>query len=309
MEVCMGLRKGGEVILIEQFLSRPSAIPVTHPSGCFLRFKQMRKMGAQRRHSGPSADINHLLLRRLDMKIAERADGAHRITRLKLEEIARADAGRDVPSGWRHGNTNIEPKAALGRAVAGNRIIISTSFLWIAGDAIKSVFLLPLRSEQLWNIELTKGDHVISRDIDLQIVTRGKRDHSIFVQRFQDQFFDKGCYVLIAHHPKGNRFGRAGASTSRLADIQKQFSRACFERIGRQTSANRSPRRRAVREMKPAIMFRAFDDVSLHQPVTEMRIAMGASAVQGKKFPFMITNERVGLLAMVEADDVVTAQP
>ena len=77
-------------------------------------------MRPQRRHARAAADIDHFLLRRLEVKVAGRPDGADRIAGLEAEHVGRTDAGRTVLSRWRRGDADVEAQRGFGAGVAGH---------------------------------------------------------------------------------------------------------------------------------------------------------------------------------------------
>ena len=68
-------RELAKVILVKDLLPRARAVPKADPARGVFRLEQVREMRAQRSHARAAADVDHFLLRRLDMKIAERSDG------------------------------------------------------------------------------------------------------------------------------------------------------------------------------------------------------------------------------------------
>ena len=55
-------------------------------------------------------------------------------------------------------------------------------------------------------------------------------------------------------------------------------------------------------------MLGALDDVSLHQAVGKMNVAVGAESVGRVELALLVAIESVGFLAVVEADDVGAAK-
>ena len=73
----------------------------------------MREVRAQGRHAGTAADIHHFLLRRLDVEIAERADGGDGVARFEAEHVGGADARRAILSRRRRGDADVEAEHAI----------------------------------------------------------------------------------------------------------------------------------------------------------------------------------------------------
>ncbi len=88
-----------EVVFVEDLLPRSCAVPEADLARGLLGFEQVGEVGAQRSHAGAAADVDHLPLRRLDMEIAEGADGGDDVARLEAEDVAGADAGSAVLAG------------------------------------------------------------------------------------------------------------------------------------------------------------------------------------------------------------------
>src|SRR5580698_934478 len=103
----------------------------------------MREMGAQWRHACASADVDHLVLRGLDVKIAEGADGGNGVARLEAEDVARSRAGRAILTGRRRGDADVEAELALSARIGGKRIIVAPAGARIARDQIEDVLIAP----------------------------------------------------------------------------------------------------------------------------------------------------------------------
>src|SRR5687768_14406511 len=86
-EIRVPRREVGEIILVEDFLPRARTVPETDFARGVFSLEQMREMRTKRSHSSAPTDINHLLLRRLQMKIAERADRRHVVACLEIKNV------------------------------------------------------------------------------------------------------------------------------------------------------------------------------------------------------------------------------
>lgn len=73
-EVMMPFGELLKIIIVENLLPGARAVPEADlPDGVFI-FKTVCEMGSKRRHPRTAANIDHLALRRLDMKVPERPD-------------------------------------------------------------------------------------------------------------------------------------------------------------------------------------------------------------------------------------------
>lgn len=79
----MFLGQGFKVLLIINFLTRASPVPKAHFACGGLGFKEMGQMGSQWCHASPAADVDHLALCGLDVKIAKGPDGGQFISGLE----------------------------------------------------------------------------------------------------------------------------------------------------------------------------------------------------------------------------------
>ena len=128
------------------------------------------------------------------------------------------------------------------------------------------------------------------------------------IDGFEHQLLDEGGNAAVADHAQLIGGFRAGPGPAGADDVEPEASLAFFQRIGGKAAADRRAGGRAVREIEAAVVLRAFDDAAFDEPVGEVGVAVGADAVGGVEFSLLVTDEGVGFLAMVEADDVGRTQ-
>src|SRR5271154_3188397 len=133
-------------------------------------------MGTERGHASASANIDHLAHGWLHMEVAEGTDAGDRVAGLKAEQIAGADAGRAILTGWRGGDTHVEAKRVLGLLVACEGIIVTAIDPRVTGHKVKDVLVLPHGRERLGNVEVAEVHRVICGYIELQVVARCEDD-------------------------------------------------------------------------------------------------------------------------------------
>jgi hypothetical protein len=71
VEVVMLRRESLEVVGVIDFLPRASAIPITDAAPALVLLQQPCEVRPQRGHARSAADVDHFLLRRLDVEVAE----------------------------------------------------------------------------------------------------------------------------------------------------------------------------------------------------------------------------------------------
>lgn len=77
----------------------------------------MGEMVPQRSHARSTSNVYHLFLRRLDVEVAEGADGVHLVARLQVEEVAGAKTRRAILPRRRRRDAHVEFKCLLLRCI------------------------------------------------------------------------------------------------------------------------------------------------------------------------------------------------
>src|ERR1039458_7570369 len=85
-EVGVLARQTFKILLVEDLLPRPGAIPIADAAAGGQGFKQMRQVRAQRGHARATAHINHLRGAGFDVESAERTDGRYFVAGLERSE-------------------------------------------------------------------------------------------------------------------------------------------------------------------------------------------------------------------------------
>ncbi len=86
-EIVVLIGEISEIVFVENFLHRARPIPEADLSSSLLGLEEVGKMGAERSHASPSANVNHFALGRLDVEVTEWTDGGDRVSGLKVEDV------------------------------------------------------------------------------------------------------------------------------------------------------------------------------------------------------------------------------
>ena len=238
------------------------------------------------------------------MKIAEGANTGNGVAGFEAKDVAGADAGSAVLPRGRGRDAYVEAQRALRLPVVGEQIVVAATSLAIACDKIEDVLVLPDGGEGLRDIELAEANDVISGDVQMQVVPRSEDEFFFGVRWFEHEFLYEGGDVAVGHDAEAVGFLRAGASAASANNVDKHSAIALLERIGGEAAADRSARWRTVDEMEAPVVFGTLNDLSLYQALGEVGVAVGAHSVGGVEFAFFVAVKSIGLLAVIEADDV-----
>src|SRR5450755_3722079 len=80
-------------------------------------------MRAQRRHACTAADIDHFLVARFDVEIAERPDGADLVAGSEPVDIRRAHTRSAILPAWWRRDADIESQLTVHGWVGGDRVV------------------------------------------------------------------------------------------------------------------------------------------------------------------------------------------
>src|ERR1700722_11759195 len=265
-------------------------------------------MSAERSHAGSPADVNHLPLSGLDMEIPEGANGGDDVAGFQVEDVTGTHTRSAVLARRWGRNANVEAQRALGLLIAGQGVVVTAPGLRVARDVVKDVLALPNRGKGLGYVKCTEGNCVVSRNVKLQIIARRKGNSFVRVQRFENEFLDEGGNVQIADDSESGRLLRTGAGAAGSDDVEAEAAVALFNRISSESAAGRSAGGGAGEQIETAIVLGTLDDLSLHQAIGKMRVAVGAHSVGSVEMTLVVTIERVGFLSLIEADDVGATQ-
>lgn len=191
---------GGEVvkeIVVKDFLAGACSVPEGDFAFGVLGFEEVGDVGAERGHAGAAADVEHFLLGRFDMEIAEGADGGDGIAGFEVEDIGGADAWGAVHALWGCRDADIKGEGAFFGAVAGEGVIIAAIGVVVGGDQIEKVIALPDIVEGCGDIEIAEADLLESGDVELEVIAWGEGDVLVGVDGFEHQFFDKSGDAAI----------------------------------------------------------------------------------------------------------------
>ena len=86
-------------------------------------------------------------------------------------------------------------------------------------------------------------------------------------------------------------FLRASANAAGVHDVDVDASVALFNRICRETAADRRARGRSIDEIEAPIMLGALDDLALHQAVGKVSVAVRAEAVGREEAAVFVAKE------------------
>ena len=175
-EVRVLMGEAAEIVLVEYLLPRARAIPEAHLSRGVLGFEKMGELRAKRGHACAAAYEDHLALGRLDVEVAEGPDGRHRIPRLEVERVGRANAGRAILARGRGGDANVESQVALELLVACDGVIVAVAGFRIPGDQVKNVLVFPDGRVGRGDVEFAEADRLVGGDVELEVIARGEND-------------------------------------------------------------------------------------------------------------------------------------
>ncbi len=162
---------------------------------------------------------------------------------------------------------------------------------------------LPDRGVGLGNIELAEADRLVFRDVELHVVARGEANG--FVDRLEDEFFDKSGDAAVGDHFQGVGFLLASLVAGCLGDVEPDAARPLLDRVGGEAAADGRAGGRAVGEMEAPVVLGALNGLADHDAVGEVGVAVGADTVGGVEPALRVADQREGLLAVVESQDVV----
>lgn len=167
---------------------------------------------------------------------------------------------------------------------------------------------LPNCGVRLRDVEFAKPDAVVGRDVELQVVARSEVNYSVHFQRFEDKLLDESRHAAIAGNTETERLGRACAGATGPGQVEEELAVAFLHWIRAETAADGRAGRRAVGQIEAPVVLGTFDDAALHKTVGEISVAVGADAVGDKAGVVGVAVKRVGLLAVIEADDILASQ-
>ena len=195
-------------------------------------------MCTKRRHSCATSDVDHLMLRGLDVKIAEGANRRNDISRLETKDITGTNAWVTVLTrGW-SGDTYIEAQSALGPLVAGNRIVVPTPSLSVMGNQIEDVLSPPDSGEGFGNIETAKRNRTVRGNLELKIVTGGEGGQAIGVEGFQDKLFDECGHAAVGEHAQSKFLLGLRPRAAGPGHVDENRSASFQDRIGSEAPAD-----------------------------------------------------------------------
>ena len=128
------------------------------------------------------------------------------------------------------------------------------------------------------------------------------------IDRLENEFLDERGHAAVGNDPQCVGPLLTGAGSTGLIDVQVESARSFLKRVGRQPAADGRSRRGSVGQIEPAVVLGAFDDAAFDQAVGQVGVAVGADPVGGEESTLAIAAERVGLLGVIEADDVFRAE-
>src|ERR1700677_863605 len=240
MESKVPVRSGEllKVVFVEHFLSGTRAIPETDFASSALVFEQVSEVGAERGHARTAADIDHLALCRLDMKVSKWANARNHVARFQMKNKARSDSWRAVLTGRRCRDPDIEAECSLRLLVGRKRIIVAPVAVWIAGHQIKHTLIPPDRGEGLGNVEIAEADRIVRGDVELNVIARCEGNRFAGIHGFEDQFLDERGDVFVADHLEPAGLLRARANSAGTRHIDAEAALALLHRIGSKSAAN-----------------------------------------------------------------------
>ena len=241
------------------------------------------------------------------MEIAEGANGRNNVSWLEAEYVTGADPGSTILPWRRRRNAHVEAQHAIPLLVAGQRVVVTPAGLGISRHQIEYVLMLPHGRERLGNVEITKANRIVSGNIQLQVIARRERNLFCAVQGFENQLLDKCGDVTVTDHAELVSLLRASPGAPGPAHVNEDSTVALGNGVRDQAAADRHTRGRPVDKVEAPIMLGALDEISLYQAEGKMNIAVGAQSVARVKLAIFGAIESVGLLAVVEADDISEA--
>ena len=167
------------------------------------------------------------------------------------------------------------------------------------------MLLFPNFRERLFDLNFTKFNFFVSRNVQLQIIARLILHDRFRVRRFEHEFLDERGDIVIADDAKTIRFLRRNF---RRRYVYKNFPIGDAHGESLQADANWFAFRRAVGDIEAAVVFRTFDQISLHQTGGEMRVAVRANAVGRIKISIGGAIDGIGFFVVIETDDIFHAQ-
>ena len=98
------------------------------------------------------------------------------------------------------------------------------------------------------------------------------------------------------------------AAAARGIEVEEDFAVVLAGLVGLQRHADRLALRRPVGDVEAPVVLGALDELAFDEPVGEMGVAVRADAVGGVKLALGGAVNGVGLLVVIEADDVFLLQ-
>ena len=150
---------------------------------------------------------------------------------------------------------------------------------------------------------------VVGGDVELQVVARlviGQRRAGL---GFQNQFLDEGGDVVVADDAESVGGGALGeAATAGGSEVEEDFPVVFAGLVGLEADADRLTPRRTVGDVEAPVVLGAFDERARNKAVGQVGVAVGADAVGGVEIAVGGAVDGVGLVFVVEADDVFFPQ-
>ncbi len=194
-EVRVVARQLFELLLIEHFTQRTSAIPEADLTLAAQALKLIKNVRAHRRHPGAPADKDHFGVGLFGKELTKRTGDGDLITRFQRPDIRRHDPRRRIRyARRRRGDTHVEHDDALLFRVVGHGVGAQRR-LFDLRDKAEQVEFIPVTAVFVRNVKVFVRDSM-RRAFNLNVAARTER-HIFAIGNAQLQLFNEGGFVIV----------------------------------------------------------------------------------------------------------------